>query len=110
MTQRTVLITGGSRGIGAAIAREFAAAGDRIAIHYVSSTQDAQDVADSLDLNKAELMDAPNIYAGRIEQDRSGQWNLLGFVNKDKNGCFVGEICDPIPLTLTDRGTLQVKK
>ena len=49
MTNRTVLITGGSRGIGAAIAREFAAAGDRIAIHYVSSTQDAQNVADSLD-------------------------------------------------------------
>ena len=49
MTNRTVLITGGSRGIGAAIAREFAAAGDRIAIHYVSSAQDAQEVADSLD-------------------------------------------------------------
>ena len=49
MTNRTVLITGGSRGIGAAIAREFAAAGDRIAIHYVSSAQDAQNVADSLD-------------------------------------------------------------
>lgn len=49
MTNRTVLITGGSRGIGAAIAHEFATAGDRIAIHYVSSTQDAQDVADSLD-------------------------------------------------------------
>ena len=48
MTNRTVLITGGSRGIGASIAREFAAAGDRIAIHYVSSSQDAQAVADSL--------------------------------------------------------------
>lgn len=49
MTNRTILITGGSRGIGAAIAREFAAAGDRIAIHYVSSAQDAHEVADSLD-------------------------------------------------------------
>ena len=48
MTNRTVLITGGSRGIGASIAREFAAAGDRIAIHYVSSHKDAQAVADSL--------------------------------------------------------------
>ena len=47
-TRRTVLITGGSRGIGAAIAREFAAAGDRIATHYVSSSHDAQGVADSL--------------------------------------------------------------
>ena len=62
------------------------------------------------DLNNAELIDAQHIYAGRIVQDRSGQWNLLGFVNKGKDGRFVGEICDPIPLTLTDRGTLQVKK
>ena len=62
------------------------------------------------DLDKAELIDAPNIYAGRIVKDRSGQWNLLGFVNKGEDGCFVGEICDPIPLFLTDRGTLQVKK
>ena len=61
-------------------------------------------------LNKAELIDAPHIYAGRIVQDRSGQWNLLGFVNKGVDGFFVGEICDPVPLILTDRGTLQVKR
>jgi NAD(P)-dependent dehydrogenase (short-subunit alcohol dehydrogenase family) len=48
MTKRTILITGGSRGIGAAIAREFAAAGDRIAVHYSSAATDAQDVVDSL--------------------------------------------------------------
>ena len=61
------------------------------------------------DMKNAELIEAPDIYAGRIVQDRSGQWNLLGFVNKGINGCFSGEICDPIPLTLTDRGTLQPK-
>jgi NAD(P)-dependent dehydrogenase (short-subunit alcohol dehydrogenase family) len=49
MTKRTVLITGGSRGIGAAIAREFAAAGDRIAIHYVSSKVDSDAVVASLE-------------------------------------------------------------
>lgn len=48
MSDRTILITGGSRGIGAAIAQEFASHGDRIAIHYTSSQQDAQGVADSL--------------------------------------------------------------
>ncbi len=48
MTNRAVLITGGSRGIGAAIAREFASAGDRIAIHYVSSKGDAESVVSSL--------------------------------------------------------------
>jgi NAD(P)-dependent dehydrogenase (short-subunit alcohol dehydrogenase family) len=48
MTERTVLVTGGSRGIGAAIAREFAGAGDRIAIQYVSSIADAESVVESL--------------------------------------------------------------
>ncbi len=42
MTKRNVLITGGSRGIGAAIAQEFAAAGDRIAIHYGTSAVGAE--------------------------------------------------------------------
>ena len=48
MTKRTILITGGSRGIGAAIAHEFAAAGDRVAVHYSSAATDAQGVVDSL--------------------------------------------------------------
>ena len=48
MTNRTILITGGSRGIGAAIAHEFAAAGDRVAVHYSSAKTDAQGVVDSL--------------------------------------------------------------
>jgi len=48
MTRRTVLITGGSRGIGAAIAQEFAAAGDRIAIHFVTSQSTADEVKESL--------------------------------------------------------------
>jgi len=48
MSRRTVLITGGARGIGAAIAKEFAQAGDQIAIHYVSSKSDAEAVCASL--------------------------------------------------------------
>jgi len=45
---RAVLVTGGSRGIGAAIARAFAEHGDRVAVHYREAAADAAAVRDSL--------------------------------------------------------------
>jgi NAD(P)-dependent dehydrogenase (short-subunit alcohol dehydrogenase family) len=46
--RRAVLVTGASRGIGAAAARAFAAAGDRVAVHFASRGDAAERVAASL--------------------------------------------------------------
>jgi 3-oxoacyl-[acyl-carrier protein] reductase len=45
---RAVLVTGASRGIGAAVARAFAASGDRVAVHYGRSVDRAEEVLASL--------------------------------------------------------------
>jgi NAD(P)-dependent dehydrogenase (short-subunit alcohol dehydrogenase family) len=48
-TRRRVLVTGGSRGIGAAICRRLAAQGDRIAIHCRSNVTAAEHLRSELD-------------------------------------------------------------
>ncbi|WP_410658144.1 SDR family NAD(P)-dependent oxidoreductase [Amycolatopsis sp. lyj-112] len=43
-----VLVTGASRGIGRAIARAFAEKGDRVAVHFASNQEDAEQTFDEL--------------------------------------------------------------
>jgi 3-oxoacyl-[acyl-carrier protein] reductase len=48
LDDRVALVTGGSRGIGAAVARELAAAGARVAVNYRASAGVAKEVADEI--------------------------------------------------------------
>jgi beta-fructofuranosidase len=78
-------------------------------MHSLTGTWTAP--ADSLlgpfHFDRAEPIEVHGTYAGRIVRDRAGTWNLLAFVDVDSHGKFGGYIGDPIPLALTDRGTLQ---
>jgi 3-oxoacyl-[acyl-carrier protein] reductase len=58
MTERVVLITGGSRGIGLACAQRFVALGDRVAVTYNSSPPPAGVVAVKCDVTSADSVDA----------------------------------------------------
>mgnify|MGYP001158819277 CR=1 FL=1 len=50
------------------------------------------------------------LYSGKLIQGADGSWNFMAFLNFDTSGEFVGEISDPIPVTLAEDGRLLVKK
>ncbi|MEY4137520.1 MAG: hypothetical protein RL205_1648 [Actinomycetota bacterium] len=58
-------------------------------------------------IDRAEPIAVEGNYAGRVISDRSGTPCLIAFVDKDADGEFGGYLGDPVPLMLTERGTLQ---
>jgi 3-oxoacyl-[acyl-carrier protein] reductase len=53
-SQRTVLVTGSSRGLGRAMALEFGKLGYKVAVHYASSQGPAEEVAEAIRSSGAE--------------------------------------------------------
>lgn len=86
MSERTALVTGGSRGIGRAICLELARQGARVAVNYAGSAQAAQAVAEECRALgaaeafaiRADVADAGAVGAMVKEvQDRFGRLDIL---------------------------------
>lgn len=81
MRRPAVLVTGGARRIGAAIARRFAAAGWRVIIQYHSSQADAEGLIRALPEAQAVRCDLNNpVAARRLAQDLAAElpdWRCL---------------------------------
>jgi NAD(P)-dependent dehydrogenase (short-subunit alcohol dehydrogenase family) len=95
---RAVLVTGGSRGIGAAAARAFARSGDRVAVHYGSRRDAAEEVVAGLDgsghvVVGADLAD-PDAVRAMVDEAAAGLGGLDVLVNN-------AGIYEPHPITST---------
>lgn len=64
--QPVVLVTGGARRVGAAIVRHLHGAGCSVAIHYRSSADEAESLAQELNAMRA---DSASTFAGALEDD-----------------------------------------
>jgi pteridine reductase len=78
LSGKTVLITGGARRVGAAIARELHAAGANVAIHFRKSAHDAATLAAALNDKRAKS--AATIRADLLDIDRLG--GLVDFTTR----------------------------
>lgn len=67
---KVALVTGGSRGIGAAIARQLAAAGADVALTYVRSAEKAQAVVEEIEAlgRRGLAIEADNVDADAVEK------------------------------------------
>jgi beta-fructofuranosidase len=49
-----------------------------------------------------------SLYAGRLVQNRDGQWFLFAFLHVDSEGKFIGALSDPLAVSWGADGDLRV--
>jgi 3-oxoacyl-[acyl-carrier protein] reductase len=100
LTGKVALVTGGSRGVGAAIARRLAEAGADVAVSYVSSTDKANAVVDELKAlgvrGAAFKTDQANQdEVARLVDDVVAHFGRLDILAHNAGVFVVGELTDP---------------
>lgn len=61
------------------------------------------------DIKRAQLISDDKLYAGRLVQDRKGNWVFLAFINGDIDGHFVGKLNDPLSIFWQTDGSISLK-
>ena len=49
-----------------------------------------------------------SLYSGKLIQDKTGTWNFIAARHFGANGEFIGDIIDPMPITILPDGRLQL--
>jgi NAD(P)-dependent dehydrogenase (short-subunit alcohol dehydrogenase family) len=88
---RRVLVTGASRGIGAAIARAFAEQGDQVAVHYRTRREQAIEVAASLSGERHVVVGADLSEADAVQSMVADVWDAFGGIDVLVNNAGVFE-------------------
>jgi len=59
---------------------------------------EAESAAGPYDIDSASLLVGEHLYAGRLVQNREGEWMMLAFDMSNAAGDFVGSVSDPLPV------------
>ncbi|MEN3203038.1 MAG: 3-oxoacyl-ACP reductase family protein [Atribacterota bacterium] len=103
-SDRVVLVTGASRGIGRGIALAFAPFGVRLAIHYHTKEREAQEVAELAKHKGAKVLLIQGDISVREDVERMFQeiTKEFGTVDILVNNAATAQIADPNPLSINE--------